>query len=541
MKVRPGPLGTLAVSELVGTVLLLGITVVLFSVLSVAVLGQLSGTEPPRNVDFRVYDLDDHRRVTMTAVWGQSLEISETELIYEVDYVRRSTRLTEVPLASNLRHRDLGSPEAWDLGESLRLACPVVEICAHPDKRVTNISVIQSDANTVIFSSEPGVVRGAIVNPVPDLQITITSIQDPMRPLGEPYYYNGGTFVISTIITNVGLLSTPTGSDIRVQYYLDGSPTPFHTFVRTSFLAPADSFSPSPHTPLALASGTHTVRVRVEGIPSFLEARLDNNERIRSFEVEVNRFDPGGPYEDGNDDVRFNPYGTGDSLIVPVAQVLDGAHTAMPGKGLVIPPSTGAITVSVSMNYAADRKLTIGVNLETTGGSITLTAGTTADSDLNLTGAVDVKSSDTLTINAGGKIDVSGDRLDTNNENILVSTTGGPLLGVGTSFYVPTRGPIPDQVTVRATGGLVDLQGAVFNADGNIRITSNGNLYVKNARIESDARIFFSVTSGTNTVFHEGIVVIENQNDCADVNPDAANIDPPPNPDGRSGPVNRNC
>lgn len=497
MRERARPLGTLAVSEVVGTVLLLGITIVLFSVLSVAVFGQLSGTEPARNIDFRINDLNG--RTTMIAVWGQSLDLVETELIYEVDYVRRSTRLTEEPLASNLTQRPMGSPETWDLGESLRLACLTGETCAYPGQRVTNITVIQSDANTVLFSSEPGVARGAIVNPVPDLQIMINSIiDDPPRPAGagELPLYDGGTFVISTTITNVGLLSTPTGSDLRVQYYLDGSAMPFHTFTRTTFLAPAESFSPTPHTPLALSAGTHTVRVRVEGIPSFLEARLDNNERIQSFSVVPGVFDPGGPYEDGNDDVLYNPYVAGD-LLIPVAQVLDGVYSAGATKGLVIPPLTGAIAISTgpSMNYAADRKLTVAVNLQTTGGrSITLTAG--------------------------GRLDISAVSLDTNNQDITVTTSGGPLLANGTSFYMLGVGSEPDHVTVRALGGDVQLQGAKFSSQGDVDVITAAYLFVQGAEFNVEDVLVFDVTSTANKVFVDGVIVRDDANPaCANVNP----------------------
>ncbi|MBI2078939.1 MAG: hypothetical protein HYT80_11315, partial [Euryarchaeota archaeon] len=320
----------------------------------------------------------------------------------------------------------------------------------------------------------------------------------------------GGTFVVTARISNGGLPPTPTGTSLTVEFFLDSSGTPFHSFVYAPFLAPGASFTTS-NPALSIAQGTHTVRVEVEASSSFLEAGYTNNVGSESFVIAPGTADPGSAFEDGNDDGLYNPYVASDTLLAASA-VTDGKHTAT-GKGLVIPASVGTITSSSqNIEFVATRKLHIGTWLETTNAKqIILTAGT----DLNLTGSVRVRSDHDLTVTGGTSVDISGDTLDTDNDDILVAATTGPLRATGTLFYLAGFGSEPDKITL-TSGGLVDLYAAVLVGDNDFSITSNGPLNLKSANLDSGDDIELSVTFLTNNIYVQG-VTINDDNDCADV------------------------
>ncbi|HLE47360.1 MAG TPA: type IV pilin N-terminal domain-containing protein [Candidatus Thermoplasmatota archaeon] len=516
-----------AVSDTVGTVLLVGITVALFAGLSVVVMDELQRSPPPPDVEFQVSTIDG--RTTVALVWGEPLELDDSTLLFSIDSLRQTLPLTDAALAPHLAQLADGSAARWDLGESLRLACPLAESCAYPGQEAGNVTIIQASASTVLFSSEPGVVPGDIVSPVADLVASIGPPYDPLRTPGEPLYA-GGTFVVPTTVSNGGLLATASGSTVTASYYLDGSATPFHSYSRPGLLAPGASFLVE-NVPLSLAQGSHSVRVHVEATPPFAEAGLANNDATVTLNVVAGVFDPGAPFEDANNDVLYNPYVAGDQLLA-AADVTDGVHTTAVNKGLVIPASVGTITKSnADLTFVASRKLDVAVGLTTTSTrNIVLTAGT----DLNLTGTVQLRSAHEIRLTAASKIDVSGDSLDTNNQDIILTTTSGPILAVGTNFYIVGLGSIPDDLRVTANLGLVDVQGSVAAVDDDILFTVNGPLYVKNVNFDAGGIINLDVTVLTNTVYVQN-AYFEDGNNCADVDPTTAPIVGTTNPAGRVG------
>ena len=499
-----------AVSDVIGTVLLLGITVAAFSVLSVAVLDQFERNPPPARIEFRVDTVGP--RTSITAVWGESIEVGDTKLIYEVNAARTIRELSDAPLSPNLIHRIPDSATTWDVGETIRLSCPIGETCAHPGDTITDVSVIQTRSNTVLFSSEPGVARGSVLNPVADLLLTVESVTDPLRSPTDPLY-NGGTIQAVVKIRNDGVLAIPADRTLTTRFYLDGSTTAFHTATQTGGLAPGAFFLVTT-PPFGAPTGTHSLRSAVEATASVIEAAYGNNEVIRPITVVAGVFDPGAPYEDGNNDILYNPYVPSDNLLT-AATVLDGVHTAPAGKGLVIPGSVGPIVTTNAISFSAPSgRLVVRVGLETTNPttSITLNGAIT----VNMTGTFDIVTRDALLITSAGQIDLSGVRLDTNADPITVRSTGGPVFAVNTAFAIPLISTLPTNIDIDAFGGAY-LADARLEATGSVTVKPAGQLYANRAWFTVGSNLLFDLGSGTRAYVAQAR--LDDANDQAEIAP----------------------
>lgn len=503
--------GNDAVSDVIGTVLLLGITVAAFSVLSIAVLDQFDRNPPPARIEFRVDTVGE--RTSITAVWGESVDIADTKLIYKLDDARTIRELTVAPLAANLIHRIPDSATTWDVGETIRLACPIAETCAHPGKAVTDVSVLQVTSNTVLFSSEVGVSRGSTLNPVADLVLTFQSVTDPLRSPTDPLY-NGGTIEAVVKIKNDGVLAIPTDRQLNIRFYMDGSTTPFHSASQTGGLAPGASFTITTPTFSAL-TGTHALRAAVEATPAVLEAAYGNNQVIRSVPVIAGLFDPGQPYEDGNADILYNPYVASDTLLA-ASVILDGTHTAAAGKGLVIPPSIGSVVAANSISFSAPSGgLVVRVGLQATNPvtGVTLHGATS----VNMTGTFDIKGRDDVLVTSSGQIDLSGIRLDSNSDAIRIRSTGGRVLAVNTAFGIAGISTPPALVDIDAVGGAF-LADTRYESTGAVTISSGGPLYVNRATFAVASDIILDLGGGPERAY-VAQARFDDANDQAEIQP----------------------
>lgn len=529
---------TRSVSDVIGTVLLLGITTALFSVFSVAVLDQLDRNPPPSNVEFRVDSNDE--RTTIVHVWGESLDVDDLRLFYEKGALPRLPyMLSDLPDWS-LVHRPGGLDTRWDLGEALRLGCPASEGpdgCAYPGETVANITVTQTTSNAVLFSSEPGVTPGSLVNPAPDLVVGIQGVDDPnldppplgtdidsdsaVCPAANDDLYVLGSVVLAATISNAGIIPTPTGSTLTVSFYWDGDPVPLSpsdpSATRSQFLAAGESFTARSREVAASSAGSHSIRVEVTASPAFTEATLLNNKATKAFDIVTGTCDPGQPYEDGDGDLLYNPYPHPDpllnDLLVATADVTDGVYMAGPGKNLVIPASVGTIKPGVTIDFQAPGDLIIGVTLEhvVSPYEIRLTAGR----HFNFTGSVEVRGRDYISITAGGTLDISDALFDSQSDDVIsISTNGGPLIAFGTQFYIDGLwGSPPGDVVLtasHATLGYIDIRGARFDVDagtdtlGKIDVGAATNVYAQNAQIDAQVRLDLRATQ---TIRLEGAIL----------------------------------
>lgn len=116
---------TAAVSSVVGTVLMLAITVSVFSGLSLVILDSVASEPDAPHADLRIFEgngtiLVQHRR-------GESLDVDEGRFLLNIDGTHE-----ELPLSS--QQGTLGA--TWDLGESVCLSC------LYPGQEVRGVALV---------------------------------------------------------------------------------------------------------------------------------------------------------------------------------------------------------------------------------------------------------------------------------------------------------------------------------------------------------------------------------------------------------------
>lgn len=143
-----------AVSEVVGTILLLGITVAAFSGLAVAVQERLDTNPPPPNARFELQK--EGPNLTVVHRWGESVPIKNLRVIYNngTDHT-----VETVPELSTFSAAKGGKGDMWDLGERLIIACPdkTLYVCmGKGHNQDENILLVDDASRTVLFEINEG-------------------------------------------------------------------------------------------------------------------------------------------------------------------------------------------------------------------------------------------------------------------------------------------------------------------------------------------------------------------------------------------------
>jgi len=125
-----------AVSEILGTALLLGIAVSLFSLLSIIVLSYPFTPSPP-SVNLVGY-IEDGTNVTLEHYGGESLDLTNKVIM------RIQETYTKINITDFLD--DANNNDLWDLGE--RLICPVGNVTGEQ----IEVTVIDTRSNSIIMS-----------------------------------------------------------------------------------------------------------------------------------------------------------------------------------------------------------------------------------------------------------------------------------------------------------------------------------------------------------------------------------------------------
>ncbi|MBN2065715.1 MAG: type IV pilin [Candidatus Thermoplasmatota archaeon] len=125
-----------AVSEVLGTALLLGMAVSLFSLLSLVVLAYPFTPSPP-SVNLVGY-IEDGTNVTLEHYGGESLE-STTAVIVRIQDTYETINFTDCL-------DDENNNALWDLGEHLR--CPVGDVTG----KCIEVTVVDTNSNSIIMS-----------------------------------------------------------------------------------------------------------------------------------------------------------------------------------------------------------------------------------------------------------------------------------------------------------------------------------------------------------------------------------------------------
>jgi hypothetical protein len=143
---RPHRLGTTAVSEVIGTVLLLSITIIAFAGVALAVQARLETNPPPPNARFDL--LHEGPNMTIVHRWGESVDVTEMRMIFENDSGRLNVEMGPVPA---LEEAPGGRPGMWDLSEDLQVVCRPIDSCLGPGQGGSELFLIHDPSQTVLF------------------------------------------------------------------------------------------------------------------------------------------------------------------------------------------------------------------------------------------------------------------------------------------------------------------------------------------------------------------------------------------------------
>ncbi len=470
-----------AVSEVVGTILLVAISVMLFAGLSMVVWQQMQTSPAPANADLRL-DVEGEW-VSLTHVWGESLPVSDTRLMLTIDGTRGDYPLDEPPLAGHLDHVSSGSPTHWDLGETLWIGCPAGESCAFAGQTTDEVTGIDERANAVLFSTLEGVTPGLILNPLPDLVVGTQPMEDLTPSDG---LLMECTYRFRAVVGNTGLEPVADTASLVTKFYVDGGEV--HTDTRSGPLAVGATYVVESDQVVVSGAGSHTFRATIDEPDNVVEIADDPaaNRDDRSFSLIAGEADPGFAYEDGNDDGFYYPCVSDDAKIENV-DIDGGAYSTTAPVGIVIPPSVGTISVAGPITFASGGSLTVGVDLSATGlNSVTLDA----DNALNFIGspAPTVTATGDIDIDADGDIDIGGVTLSAEGFAITIDSLAGSILADG--LVVPDLATDATRIDVNA-GGYITAQGADVHVQNGIRFdatgtTGSGSLLLQDATLEAD-------------------------------------------------------
>lgn len=430
-----------AVSSVIGTVLMLGITVTVFSGVSLVVLSEVGENSDSIHADLSI--LEGEAAVLLRHGGGESIPLSSGHLLVNVEGSEQ-----EVPLSQF--SAETADPDQLDIGDSLCISC------LYPGQEVLGVVVI-ADQGILLAHGERGTPQGLAQ---PDLSVGLLSA-DPAAP------WNGTTVTFEIRVENIGAASAVASS---VRFLVDD--------------VEVDSASVGPLAPGANATvngtwtaATGSVVVRAVVDPTDLIAEEDeaNNDAALVLDVSAGTPDPGAPFEDTNGDGLFE---NALDVLLTVATVADGVHDAG-DRGLVIPPSVGALSAT-SWDIQGNGTHRILIDLTSTGGDITIDGLGDLHVLGNLTsaGALQATSDGTAYLN-GTTFDAVGDLAagswSAGAQLVGATMTSGAAAAVGSNG----AGPV-DATGLALTGvGLTQLRAAGdLDAAGATVTSTTGRGYV---------------------------------------------------------------
>lgn len=434
-----GARGEEAVSSVVGTVLMLGVTMVAFAGLSYAVLVYFEDEAQPPRADLAV--ARQGGSLLLLAQGGEPVPLTDARVLVNVGGSEQEVAVSAMPGAAALG-------PTLDLGESLCIQGSDASRCLYPSAQ---------DVRGVLFLTEGFLVaqsgpRGDPALPLPtppDLTVSALSWTplDPAAP--EPV-----TFVAS--LTNGGG-STPAVT-ITISFRVDGVVVG-STQVAGPLASGSSAVIPSP--PWASTAGSHSVTATADSAGAVSETDESNNQRLVPFSVAVGVSDPGFPFADVNGDAVYTG---GTDTAIPTAEVSDGQYTCSGGSGLVVPPSIGALSAA-SISFNCNGKMTFGVSLTATAGALSLATG----SDLSLATGATLSATGTLTLSPEGALFANGTTLRASALNVGDPSSGhsGTDQWLAGATLDSTQGT--GSIAVQSLGSI-DLTGA--------RVTTKGALDV---------------------------------------------------------------
>ncbi len=423
----------LAVSSVIGTVLMLGITVSVFAGVSIAVLTQFD-------------EQDETPQSTLSILRGDSAYLLRHKggdaIPLDSGFIRVGLEGLYVDYPLTAFSGDTTDGTHWRLGESLCVSCII------PGQTITGAYLIVSGT---LLANEGTVSTTGLSTGV---EFDISNAQStPATP------YKNQAVSFSAKATNAGT----DAATVVLLVIVDG------VNLGTDSTPLASGTSATLSVPWTAVEGAHTITFKLDPDNLVAEADEGDNSAVISINVEIGAEDPGFPYEDTNGD---GVYTEGEDTPINNAEVADGIYDAGP-ENLVIPASMGPITAATisysgaNLDINTDLTASTGVVSLNTPGNIIFTGGTGSDAN-----------GKDINFNAGGIVNIAGASI-TSEGDIFI--TGSSLeLANGTLTTVSNS----RDIVLTANAGDIDLDDGTVSAMGAFDATATGSITAKRSDLD---------------------------------------------------------
>jgi FlaG/FlaF family flagellin (archaellin) len=439
------------VSSVVGTVLMLGVTMAVFAGLALVVLGYYSDADEQVRADLAVER--SSRSLQLTHGGGEPVPLATGHLL-----VNRAGQEVRVPLTSFANQPGL-SDGTWNVGDSLCIQGPG---CLYPlgsDVRgvllISGNSLLLEEGVRAHGSSSTGSSTGPAGQP----DLTVAHLSKTPADPGA-----GESVTFTARVTNGGTAAA--GASV-LHFRIDGTTV---ATASLSSLAAGASVDVTSSPAWVATSGSRTLLLVADATSMVSESNEANNQATHVFTVGAGVSDPGQPFRDTNGDGLYTP---GTDVLIPTAQVTDCQHSE--SEGLVIPSSVGSLSAT-SCRFTAGKNLVIAAPITTTTGNIDLEGK-------------DVTVLPGLTLSSGANLDIVNDRGTFVGSGATFLARGtiaigapqgghaGILVNLANATVSNTAAPSDAAVTIYWETGDMDGRGVLVDAKGSLTIggTDNGH------------------------------------------------------------------
>lgn len=444
-----------SVSSVVGTILMLGVTVTVFGGFAVVALGYLHDQPQAPRSDLAV--VQGAQSLLLTHKGGESFAVAGSILYVNVDGdgdgVGHEVRipLTDTALAALTPPKSLaalGVGADWGVGDTLCVWGSGAS-CLYDPANVDVLGAFLVDDGRLLLDNGERGLPGAEPTTFADLTIALVS-QSPVTP--------GPAQAVTWTVRVANGGSAATGAvPLVVRIEVDGAQVALAT--ANGPLAVGATLDATGTPSWSGAAGTHSLRLTVDPAGAVRETNEGNNQAMSSFTVSTGLADPGQAYEDRNND---GLYGTGDLLLANSA-VSDCVHSST--SGLVIPESVPAISAA-TCSFSATGNLVIGAGVSSSTGNVDLSGV-----DVTIAAGVTVHAQATLTITRSDDLVADGVTFLGNGplrlNSAVAGQTGTTTSLVGSTIDV-TAGT--GDIQVRVASGGIDASNAVILSRGIIDV-----------------------------------------------------------------------
>ncbi len=499
-----------AVSSVVGTVLMLAVTVTVFAGFSVVALDYVQSQPRPPRAELALVQGDGslylvHRGGESFATDGATLHVNKGGADQEI-------AMTDARLAS------LGT--SWDLGDQVCIQGSATGCLFGPLEDVRGAYVVGSNS----LLAETGE-RGSEECIDATAPVVVAWTQSP----SDLSIASLGAVTVRAVVVDAGCAGVDPAAALTLVYGLQASVGTPTTSAGAMASVGANVWEGTIPAQAWSSQGNKYLVYRVEGLRD-----LNGNtgpSSVRSDRIDNGVADPGFPFVDKNNDAV---YLAGVDFQLAASEVADGTYDAGV-DGLVIPASVGAITSSGAITFtagdAANDYLSIGVSLTANGGSlrlsspgtiqtgavtlktftsgqdiaITNTGGANRCNALQATGTT-VQSADIVTVSCAGAVAIDGgtwSAANAGNALSIASTGAGVTLSnaptmlasgsatltgsqavsvAGATFTTTTSG---GSVTIGSTAGALTATGLGVTTVGDITLSAATTLGAHGANLQS--------------------------------------------------------